>query len=146
MAYWDTSCLIKLYAFEADSADFQAHALAGSSVVTSEITRLELHAAPQRKEAARDLQVGGARQLLRVFDSDVANGLILVKALAPAVAAQFDAIIEQCYRQTPVLPLRTLDGIHIATAVDAGESEFVATDKRLRDAALKLGFTLYPIP
>jgi len=146
MAYWDTSCLLKLYAPEADSIKFEAYVIGGAAFFTSEITRLELHAALQRKEAAKDLQPGGGRRALQSYDADVASGLILVRPIGPAVVANFDAIIEKCYRQTPLLPLRTLDAIHLATASDAAESEIVATDKRLREAATLLGFSLYPRP
>lgn len=47
--------------------------------------------------------------------------------------------------QTPPLPLRTLDAIHLASARVSGEMEIVATDKRLRDAAKLLGFSLFPV-
>jgi uncharacterized protein with PIN domain len=52
MAYWDTSCLVKLYVPEADSAVFTAHISGGATVVTSAIARLELWATLRRKEAA----------------------------------------------------------------------------------------------
>jgi predicted nucleic acid-binding protein len=44
----------------------------------------------------------------------------------------------------PPLFVRTLDAIHLASAMIAGEKEFVATDKRLRDAALFLGLKVFP--
>lgn len=146
MAYWDTSCLLKLYAPEADSIDFEAQVLSGVTLVTSQIARLELHAALQRKEAAGDLLPGGARRALAAYDADVALGLIGVAAMDLAVVRTFDEIVEQCYhRQTPIL-LRTLDAIHVSTAALAAESVIVATDRRLREAALSLGFSVYPPP
>ena len=57
---------------------------------------------------------------------------------------EFSQIIEICYRRTPPLFIRTFDAIHLASARVAGETEIVATDKRLRDAAGQLGFTLFP--
>lgn len=54
-------------------------------------------------------------------------------------------MLGQCYQQTPPIPLRTLDALHLATARVAGETEIVATDKRMRDAAKLLGFTLFPV-
>lgn len=146
MAYWDTSCLVKLYAPEADSEDFKTHVLNGASVVTSEITRLEFWATVRRKEATGDLRSGGARQALRTYDADIASGLISVEALGSAVVAKFEAIIDQFHGTIPALPLRTLDAIHLSTAAYTGEAEMVATDKRLRESALRLGFSLYPPP
>jgi predicted nucleic acid-binding protein len=146
MAYWDTSCLAKLYAPEADSAAIRAYVVAGVTIVTSEIARLELWATLRRKEAVGDLHPGGARQALEAYDIDVAAGLILVEAMSPPVIARFETIIEQCQGQTPRFSLRTLDAIHLSTAAALGESEVVATDRRLREAAMSLGFTVYPPP
>jgi predicted nucleic acid-binding protein len=146
MAYWDTSCLVKLYAPEPDSAPLRAHVASGTSVVTSTIARFELWATLRRKEAAGDLHPGGARQALAAYDDDVALGLILVETMSPPVTARFEMIIEQCHGRTPPLALRTLDGIHLSAAAVSGELEIVATDRRLREAAVSLGFTLYPPP
>lgn len=146
MAYWDTSCLIKLYAPEPDSADFKLHILNGASVVTSEIARLELWAALRPKEAATELLPGGASKALATFDADVAAAQIFTKAIDPAVISKFEGVIETFFSRLPPLPLRTLDAIHISTAAVAGELEIVATDKRLRDAATILGFRVYPPP
>jgi hypothetical protein len=68
----------------------------------------------------------------------------LVLFLVPVGAAEYETIIEQCHGQTPALPLRTLDGIHLATARVSGEWEVTTTDGRLREAALVLGFSVYP--
>ena len=140
MAYWDTSCLLKLYAPEADSIDFEAYVLGGATIVTSGIARFELHAALQRKEAAGDLRSGGARQAISAYDADVAHGRISVKMIDSVVAQEFDAIVEQCYRRQPPISLRTLDAIHISTAGAVAESIVVATDRRLREAAFSLDF------
>ena len=114
--------------------------------MTSEIARLELHAALHRKEAAGDLRIGEARLALAAYDADVARGLIAIKSMGPPAVAKFEAIIERLYGQAPVVLLRTLDAIHLATATDSGESELVTTDRRLRAAALELGFSVYPVP
>jgi predicted nucleic acid-binding protein len=146
MAYWDTSCLLKLYAPEADSAAFKAHVLGGATVVTAEIARLELFAALRRKESAGDLRSGGAKLALAAYDVDVAEGLISVRPLGRATVEKFEAIIEQCNSLSPIVPVRTLDAIHLASAAVAAESQLVATDKRLRAAASRLGFAVFPSP
>ena len=75
MAYWDTSCLVKLYAWEPDSAAIRGLAVSGDVVVTSAIARFELWATLSRKEATGDLETNGARQaiaasLRNLFSSD----------------------------------------------------------------------------
>jgi predicted nucleic acid-binding protein len=49
-----------------------------------------------------------------------------------------------CYRNSPPLAVRTLDAIHLASARVSGEKEIVVTDKRLREAAVLLGFSVFP--
>jgi predicted nucleic acid-binding protein len=142
MSYWDTSCLAKLYAREADSARFRSYLASGATVVTSEIARMELWVALRRKEAAGDIV--SAREALRAYDRHVAEGRIAVETIDRGVATEFESIIEKCYGQMVAVPLRTLDAIHLASATLSGEAEIVATDRRLRAAASLLGFRLYP--
>ena len=144
MAYWDTSCLVKLYAWEPDSAAIRGLAVSGDVVVTSAIARFELWATLSRKEATGDLETNGARQAIASYDADVGLGLIQVEAISQSIAAQFESIIEHCNRLTPPLLLRTLDAIHLSTAETAGEFELVCTDRRLRQAAVGLGFSIFP--
>ena len=144
MAWWDTYCLAKLYAPEADSAVFKASVVNGATVVTCEIARMELWATLCRKEAEGDLGAGVARKALEAYDADVSTGQIAVEAMDASVAAEYETIIERFHGQAPALPLRTLDAIHLASAKVSGESEVIATDKRLREAALVLDFSVYP--
>ena len=44
--------------------------------------------------------------------------------------------LDQCYQQAPRIPLRTLNALHLASARVAGETEFVATDNRMRDSGM----------
>jgi predicted nucleic acid-binding protein len=53
-------------------------------------------------------------------------------------------VLTLCYQQNPGIPLRTLDALHLASARVAAETELVTTDKRLRDAAKALSFSLFP--
>src|ERR1700685_4537916 len=97
MAYWDTSCLLKLYVPETDSGILRAHILTGRPVTTAEIARLELCAAAARKEAVQDLKTGSARQVLAIYDADVASGMVATRALDSIVVEKFEALIERCY-------------------------------------------------
>jgi predicted nucleic acid-binding protein len=146
VAYWDTSCLVKLYVPEADSPVIRAHLVPGVSVVTSEISRLELWATLRRKEAIGDLLAGGARRAITVFDGDVAAGLIIVEEISAVVVTRYETVVDHCLGRTPPIPLRTLDAIHLSTALACGESEVVAADRRMRDAALILGLSIFPPP
>jgi len=50
-----------------------------------------------------------------------------------------------CYRHTPPLPIRTLDALHLASVRTDHQTELVATDKRMRDAAKLLGLSVFPV-
>ena len=111
---------------------------------TAEITILELRRVAFSKEAAGLLQPGAAEATLAQMEADVDAGTVEVVEQSRAVKKDFDQLMAACYRQTPPLPLRTLDGLHLASARVAAQTEVVATDKRLREAAKLLGFTLFP--
>ena len=145
MAYWDTSTLVKLYAKEPDSALFEAQAMSTAAVaVASRIALYEARATFQRKEAEGILQSGAAQKLYSELLQDVGTGDVRLVELGPDVEREYGHVLTPCYQQNPRIPLRTLDALHLASARVAGETELVATDKRMRDAAKALGFSLFP--
>ena len=64
--------------------------------------------------------------------------------LGADVEREYGQVLTLCYQQNPTIPLRTLDALHLASVRVAGETELVATDKRMRDAAKALGLSLFP--
>jgi predicted nucleic acid-binding protein len=145
VSYWDTSALAKLYVSETDSTSFRSHAAqAGVAPVTAEVTPLEMRRVAFRKELAGGLQPGTAETTVAKVDADAAAGSIEIVEQNQAVVRELDRVMAACYRRNPPLPVRTLDALHLASARVAGENEIVATDTRLRAAALVLGFTLFP--
>jgi len=54
-------------------------------------------------------------------------------------------VLATCHRHAPPISLRTLDALDLASARVAGQTELVATDKRMRDAAKLLGFSVFPV-
>jgi len=105
----------------------------------------EAHATFQRKETEGILQPGYAQKLHHQLTQDVATGELRLVELGPDVEREYGHVLSTCYQQTPPIPLRTLDALHLASARVAGETELVATDKRMRDAAKLLGFSLFPV-
>ena len=145
MSYWDTSALVKLYVLEPDSAAFESHA--GNDAGPLLICRVGLYEARatfQRKESEGILKSGAAETLYARLLQDVAAGEVRLTELDMNLEREYGAVINQCYQQTPPLPIRTLDALHLAAARQAGVTELVATDKRMRDAARLLGFALFP--
>ena len=91
------------------------------------------------------ISAGAAKAALGVFETHVNTQRINLIALDVTVRSRFEMIIEQCNCRKPPIALRTLDAIHVASAISSSVTEIVATDKRLRDAALFFGLTVFPI-
>ena len=145
MSYWDTSTLVKLFTPEPDSVLFENHALATSGpILIARIGLYEARATFRRKEADGTLQPGAAAVLFAKLTQDLAAGLVRVVELEPAVDREYGHVLDTCYGQTPLIALRTLDALHLASARASGETELVATDKPMRDAANALKLTLFP--
>ena len=145
MSYWDTSALGKLYLPEPDSAAFVQKAASDRVIVTTSLALYEMRRVAFRKESEGFIPAGTAESVPMQLNQDVAAGQIRIVQLGARVEAEFDGIMAACYRNAPPLPVRTLDALHLASARADGQTELVATDKRLRDAARPLGFSLFPV-
>ncbi|MEW6306304.1 MAG: type II toxin-antitoxin system VapC family toxin [Verrucomicrobiota bacterium] len=143
MSYWDTSALAKLYIAEPDSGAFQTYALT-NSIVTSRLALWELRHVALRKEVEGVIQSSTAETIWQQAEADVINGRVSMIELDQNLTAELESVMAACYRGTPSLAVRTLDSIHLASARVAGETEIVATDARLRSAALSLGLAVFP--
>ena len=101
-------------------------------------------ASPFAKKARDSSPPGSAEAVLAQVNQDITAGEIRIVDLDSRVEAEFNVLMATCYRRTPPLPIRTFDAVHLASARVSGETEIVATDKRLRDAAKLLGFSIFP--
>lgn len=123
MAYYaDTSALVKLVVAESESAALTAWiARSTPTLVTSDLTRTELIRAVRR--SAPHLAID-------------ARGIIDSVTVLTIRAATF----ESAARLDPVL-LRSLDALHLASALELGDdlTAIVTYDDRLADAALAQG-------
>jgi predicted nucleic acid-binding protein len=145
MAFWDTSALLKLYVREPDSDRFREimRAATGISVI-SQLTLPEIHRALWAKAFARVIPPNRAEATYREFQNDVAAATLNVVAFGRDVQYQFDRIVPICYRATPAVAIRTLDGLLLASALTAQTTELVSTDSRMRDAGRLLGLRILP--
>ena len=146
MSYWDTSRLVKLYTPESDSPVFASYLASHAFCVTADLSLLEFWATVCRKEVGGVLAAGEAQIVQTVLEADVSSGAISIVEIDHRVRVEYKAVVRACLSQTPPIYIRTNDAQHLAAAKCAGEMEIVATDKKLRDAALLLGFTVFPPP
>lgn len=118
-AYLDASALVKLMRPEPESEALLAALERWSVRIASEIVAVELGCTARR--------LGGADLLDRA--EAITDGLELIPCSA--------AIRERAAATAFEPPLRALDAIHLATALELGEDlgTFVAYDDRLRRAA-----------
>ena len=143
MIYWDTACVLKLYTTEPDSAAYLRLAEQSTEpVASSEILGVELAFALHQKELRGELKPGGAERLRQQFMTDVAAGRWLLAPVGTDVLTRAIHIAQKCFHRRPPLSLRTLDGIHLATALVLKARHVVSTDQRLRQTAVLLGLTL----
>jgi len=122
--YLDTSALTKLVVAEAESSALRAWAASHEEFVASDLARTELARAVRRVAPAL---MPAARAVL--------DSLTLIAARPDL----FDA----AGRLDPPT-LRSLDALHLATALDLGDDldAFVTYDDRLADAAARYGLTV----
>ena len=136
MTYWDTSALLKLYVVEPDSPYFlQLIANTDEQIVTSAIAETEFLCALHRKEHAGDLKPGAAKAVFRKFTADAKAGRIVTIPYGADVVAEAEKLVRLAFDQPQPVMLRSLDVIHVSTALASKAGTLVATDTRLRTLA-----------
>jgi predicted nucleic acid-binding protein len=121
IAYADSSALVKLVLAEQESAALRDALLEFDAVVSSELAVVEVGRATRR--------AGGARAGER--------GAVVLDAVA---LLRLDRMVLDRAAALAPSTLRSLDAIHLATALElGGPVRFVAYDERLLEAATMLG-------
>ena len=145
MNYWDTSALLKLYVPEPDSPQFlDLIAETGRPIGSSAIAAVELLCAAHRKEQVGDLKKGGAASAFARFQQDCASGRIVSIPFGDEVLSQAQAVIRAAVSRSREPLLRSLDVIHVATALILRAPAVVATDRRLREMAASVNLKTLP--
>lgn len=114
--------------------------------MTCDVAPLEFWNTVRRKEAEGTLAPGEAQKVHDELVADIQAGLILIQFCDREVEREFHDLVDRCFAATPPVQIRTNDALHLAAAKVAGETEIVATDKRMREAALLIGLTVFPPP
>ena len=117
-AYLDASAIVKLVVAEAHTADVERDAATRTALLSSRLSATEVRRAARRQPSRRVLQ-----QVEEVMES-----FVLLEVTA--------AILKRAATIDPT-ELRTLDAIHLATALSLGfaDLDFVTYDTRLAAAA-----------
>ena len=137
MTYFDTSALIKLYVEEPGSQVVSTLVTETASVAIAKVAFVEVHAGLARRRRAGDLSVTGYDRTCRLFEEQWRTYVRLDLR---------DDILVQARELVRRHPLRSLDAIHLASALAlraalGQEVRFVAADGRLVQAAEVEQFT-----
>jgi uncharacterized protein len=124
-AYIDSSAVLKLAIHEPETAALEAHVAGCEGLVSSRLAVLECRRAAGRASRVRVLQAV----------DDVLDAIYLLDIT--------EAILDDAATADPSL-LRSLDAIHLATALSIGDAqvEVITYDKRFADAARANGLTV----
>ena len=139
-AYWDTSCVLALYAPEEISSQaVELASLENGPIHSSAILEFEMTFAVHAKEARGEIPSGSSGRVLSQFQTDLQRGHFLLVPLGIDIKACTKDIAARTLQAQPPVFLRTLDGIHIATALELGSSELITADVKMAAAATLLG-------
>jgi predicted nucleic acid-binding protein len=145
MAFWDTSAVFKLYVRERDSERVRAVIrISAETPIISQLSLAEMYRALWAKELARVIPSGQAGATYQQFSEDVAAGVFALIPFGRDVQDEFERIVPICYRASPVVPIRALDGLILASALTAKASQLASTDSRMRTAGTLLGLHVLP--
>lgn len=139
----DSSLIVALYLAEGDSARADA-ACAGvpPPILLTDWHRVEIANAFQRAVKNARITDTQAAQLWQDFTMDIAAGRFEIVALDHAAVLARTLVLTQ--KHTATAGTRSLDLIHVATALEIGAVEFLSFDHRQRQAATAEGLMVTP--
>lgn len=141
--YLDSAIIVKLYVREQDSM-FYAERLDGRpDIWTSELAMTECYAALCRKEREKVIDARTRRAAWRRIERDSSEGSLHLLAVSSSVLLRSRVVLERCH---PVVPIRSLDAIHLASCEETDGFPLWTNDARMREAAELLRFPLGPMP
>jgi predicted nucleic acid-binding protein len=138
--YAESSAVLAWLLGEPAGATVAEDLAAAEEVVVSELTLLECHRVLLRAVGAGDITEAEA----------VDRRAILLRVARHWHRLGVDEeILERAARPFPAEPVRTLDALHLASALVARsalpEAEVLALDRRVRENALALGLSVRPV-
>ena len=135
--YLDASALVKLFVPEPESDDLN-RALAGlTDVIVSDLALTEMASALGRRVRERRLTRDNARRLYR--EASRLHASSHRAELTPPIHRRAERLMLSL-----TTPLRALDALHLATALDVEAATVVTFDPRLREAAGSQGLFVAP--
>jgi predicted nucleic acid-binding protein len=136
--YVDPSALLKLYIHEPESAAMNAwRARVRGALPITLHSRLEIANGISLAAFRKAITTGAMADALLSFEEDLADGRYIEIDVVWRATLRRAADISRTY--TPKLGCRSLDVLHVATALELGLRDFVTFDVRQRQVARAVG-------
>lgn len=133
--YLDTSALLKWYVPEAGSEELETFVRRADDLVISRLVVVECRCALARRRRNGALDGEGEADAWRLFREDLANGHIRVLPLSDTRLIEALELIDRLRMH----PLRTLDALHLASAIAAPSTRLATADRVMAAAGETLG-------
>lgn len=142
-AYPDTSFLISLYTPDSNSGQAVA-AMSRSQIdfLLSPFIEVELTNGILLRAFRREIEPGQAKAALAAFGQDVTSGVF---RMTPLPAAIYDRAQRLARTHTATLGVRTLDVLHVASALVLGAETLYTFDVRQRKLATAVELRTAPV-
>jgi predicted nucleic acid-binding protein len=141
--YWDTSAAVKLYVDEPGSSFWREYSATSSAqMCCSALTEAEIGVTLLRKEVQGDIGWDSSAVLLKNLRDDIHHERVRMFPVGTDVLQKVFSVADECRRARPPLLLRTLDALHLATALLHGCELIATADERMKKAAKLLGLPL----
>lgn len=136
--YVDTSAFAKWYLNEARSDEVEAFIRARRSIAISRLTAVELRCLLARRRRNKEIDRRIERGVLEAFEGDMRQGFVTVHPLEDRHAVAAYGLLTRLARH----PLRTLDALHLAIALESGARVLATADAVMMAAATALGMAV----
>jgi predicted nucleic acid-binding protein len=135
--YLDASALVKLFVPEPESDDLNRALVGLTNVIVSDLALTEMASALGRRVREQRLTRDSAGRLYR--EASKLHASAHHAELTPPIHRRAERLMLSL-----TTPLRALDALHLATALDAEAATVVSFDPRLREAAGSQGLFVAP--
>lgn len=136
--YLDSSALVKLFVSEAESEALNQALVGAEDVIISDLALTEMASALGRRTRKGSLTPAASRRLYREAEKLAASCHRV--ELTPPIHRHAERLLLLSVE----VPLRALDALHVATALDAEADTFVTYDPRQRAIATSQGLFVAP--
>ncbi len=138
--YLDSAIIVKLLVHEEDSAWFDKN-VAGHELSSSELSLAEVRSTLLIKERTKQISANQRKSVFARFESMHEEKVLRLHPLNLHVLERASGLLIGCH---PRVALRSLDAIHVETALMHPRGMFCATDGQMRAAAGRVGLSCFP--